>query len=179
MTINVACSAGEEVNIYNGILFTPIRTADCLNNLVTITLDLSSQEGFYNYFATVRDIAGNESDYSPRIVIIKRNTASNAPGVPDLVALYDLGSSATDNITSETRPEFTVSCILGSTVTLYNGTNTTPIGTGACMAGTAMITVSPALTAATYSITAKQVIGTGTASTASSALSVTIETAPL
>lgn len=123
------------------------------------------------------DAAGNESDYSPRIVVLKKQTVSDAPGMPDIDALYDLGSSSTDNITSETRPVFTVACTSGSTVNLYD--NVTIIGTASCMAGTAQIIPLQPLSSGVHSITAKQSLNSTTTSSASSALSITIDTASL
>ena len=47
-------------------------------------------------------------------------TPDAAPGIPDMTAVTDTGSSSTDTITSDTTPNFVVSCVTGSIVTLYN-----------------------------------------------------------
>jgi len=176
MTINVACATGEKIKIYNGVSFSPLKTGDCVNNIVTLTLDLASQANYYNFFATVSDISGNESDYSPKIVVIKQQTVSNAPGVPDLDSLSDLGVSSMDNLTSESTLKFTVSCISGATVNLYD--NVTLIGSGECVASTAQIIPIQPLSTGAHTLTAKQIVS-GTTSAASSPLVVTIDTASL
>ena len=123
------------------------------------------------------DPAGNASVASANLSITIDNTASAAPGAPDMTAGTDLGSSSTDNITSDTTPDFTVSCVSGDTVTLYD--NTASVGTGACSSSTVTITAS-ALSEGTHAaMNAKQTDPAGNASVAGSNLSITIDaTAP-
>ncbi len=178
MKIKVACTLDETIKIYNGISFSPLATAKCTANPMEITLDLLSQADYHNFFATVTDVAGNESDYSPRIVVLKPQTHDSAPGVPDMDALYDLGKSSTDNFTSVTQPLFVLSCTSGATVNLYDGTSTAPIGASPCVASTAQIMPAQSLSAGTHVLVAKQIMN-GTTSATSGPLSVTIDTTPL
>lgn len=178
MKIKVACTLEETVKIYNGVSFSPLATAKCTTNPMEITLDLLSQADYHNIFATVTDIAGNESDYSPRIVVLKPQTHDSVPSVPDLDALHDLGKSSTDNFTSVTQPLFTLMCTSGATVNLYDGTGTAPIGASPCVASTAQIMPAQPLSAGVHTLTAKQIIN-GTTSATSNPLSVTIDTTPL
>ncbi len=121
-------------------------------------------------------MADNESDRSPRIMVLKGQTESSAPSTPDLESIFDLGISSTDNLTSETQPRFTLTCVSGSTVNLYD--STTLIGTAPCMADTAQILPLQPFSSGVHSLTAKQSIN-GTTSATSGALSLTIDTAPL
>ena len=101
-------------------------------------------------------------------------TADAAPGTPDMTAGTDTGTSSTDSITSNTTPSFTMTCVTGSTVTLYD--NVTSLGTGTCVASTVTIT-SSALTSGTHAtIHATQTDPAGNVSVASGDLSVTIDT---
>lgn len=174
--MNVACTTGEKVRIYNSVSFVPLKTVDCVNSLVTYTADFLSQESYYNYFATITDAAGNESDYSPRIVVLKKQTATNNAGTLVMDALSDLGKSSTDNFTSETRPKFTVTCTAGSVVNLYE--DSTLLATASCMANSAQLIPIQPLSHGVHILTTKQILN-NSVSAASSPLTVTIDTTPL
>jgi len=106
-----------------------------------------------------------------------RQTTSTIPGTPNLDSISDLGTSSTDNITSEQRPIITVSCTLGAQVGLYN--QGTLITTSPCFLGdTASFMLSQPLPAGTYTFTAKQTIN-GVISADSGALTFTIDATPL
>jgi len=96
--------------------------------------------------------------------IIIDTTAPSAPTIPDMTAATDSGISNTDNITSNTTPDFVISCETGATVNLYDGV--TLIGTGTCVAGTVTIT-SSTLSNGAHSINAKQTDPAGNTSIAS------------
>jgi hypothetical protein len=130
--------------------------------------------GTHSMTATATDTAGNISATSTGLAMTIDTTAPSAPSVPDLDAASDLGSSATDNITSISTPTFTGTAEAGSTVTLFDGT--TAIGTAIAKAGRWSITTLT-LTDGTHSITAKATDVAGNVSTASSAVSVAIEPA--
>ena len=91
-------------------------------------------------------------------------TADAQPGAPDMTAATDTGTSSTDNITNVTTPNFTISCVSGSTVNLYDGV--TLLGSGTCVAGTVMVS-SSALAEGTHNITAQQVDSAGNTSVSS------------
>ncbi|WP_306606647.1 ELWxxDGT repeat protein, partial [Azonexus sp.] len=104
------------------------------------------------------------------------NVAPGAPASPDLDAASDLGSSSTDNITSDTTPTFTGTAAANATVTLYDTNGTTELGTAtADQSGNWSIT-SSTLSAGAHAIQAKQTVG-GVVSAISTGLSVTIDTA--
>ena len=129
-------------------------------------------DGSYTLHAVARDVAGNFATSSVTITV--DNTAPAAPGTPDLLASADTGNSNSDNITASTTPQFTSSCVTGSTVRFFHG-GSNLIGTATCSATSSATIVSSTLTSGTYSITARQSDAVGNTSSSSSALSVTID----
>jgi hypothetical protein len=117
---------------------------------------------------------GSPPNYSEALTITVDTTAPTAPDQPDLLASSDLGSSSTDNITSDTTPTIQVACENGATVELYE--SLTLLGTGTCSGTTIDITTS-ALALGAHTIKAKQTDVAGNASSldAATALTVTIE----
>ncbi len=101
-------------------------------------------------------------------------TPPAAPSTPDLAVASDSGSSAIDNITSDTTPTFTGSAEAGSTVRLFAGA--TEVGSVTAAGGTWSITAS-ALASASYSFTATATDGSNNVSVASAGLNVTIDDA--
>jgi Concanavalin A-like lectin/glucanases superfamily/Bacterial Ig-like domain len=95
-----------------------------------------------------------------------------APGTPDMEDASDLGSSNTDDLTSNSTPSFTVSCLGTDVVKLFEGT--TLLGTGTCSNSTVTIT-STLLSQGNHAITATQNNGFGE-SVSSVALNITIDT---
>ncbi|MDP1689730.1 MAG: Ig-like domain-containing protein, partial [bacterium] len=98
----------------------------------------------------------------------------SAPSTPDLAAASD-SNIDTDNITNVTTPIFTGTAESGSTVTAYDTNGTTVIGTGIATGGNYSMVVST-LSSGVHSITVKTTDAAGNTSSASSALSVTIDT---
>src|SRR5207249_2403848 len=96
-----------------------------------------------------------------------------APSTPALASGSDTGSSASDNLTNINTPTFTGTAEVGTTVTLLS--DGTAVGSGTAANGTYSITVS-ALSDGTHAITATATDAAGNVSSASSSLSVTIDT---
>uniref|UniRef100_A6VVW9 Autotransporter-associated beta strand repeat protein n=1 Tax=Marinomonas sp. (strain MWYL1) TaxID=400668 RepID=A6VVW9_MARMS len=111
-------------------------------------------------------------------------SVSSVPSTPDLDAVSDTGTSSTDNVTNNTTPTFTITGVAnGATVTLFNDANNNGVvdtgetlATGTASGTSIQLTTSSALTSGTYNIKAIQTVG-GTNSDATSAQSVTIDTA--
>ena len=106
------------------------------------------------------------------------NTAPAQPGTPDLVAGSDSGTSNTDNITNVLSPQFTVtSTEAGATVRIFSSVdagsrgNTVASGTTTTV-NTSLITQG---NGQTHNITAVQTDAAGNPSTASSALTITLD----
>src|SRR6185503_1233201 len=109
---------------------------------------------------------------SPLSVTID-TSAPVAPSTPDMTAATDTGSSNADDITSDTTPTFAGTAEAGSTVTICGGVTQLGTATAAAYASPG-ITVS-ALSSGTHSITAKATDTAGNVSSASGALSITID----
>ncbi|MFM2604626.1 tandem-95 repeat protein [Vibrio diabolicus] len=107
------------------------------------------------------------------------DTTPNTPSTPDLDASSDTGSLNTDNITSDTTPTFSGISESGSIVTLYSdqvGGGATVIGTGTATGGNWKITTNELASGITHAISAKASDSDDNVSSASNALSVTIDT---
>jgi hypothetical protein len=125
--------------------------------------------------ATATNGAAEEGVHSAALTVTTDNTAPAAPGTPDLAAASDTGTSSTDNITADTTPTFTGTSEANATVQLFAGA--TLVGT-AIATGTSWSITSSALGSGVHSMTAVQIDAAGNGpSVASSALSVTIDTA--
>ena len=153
-------------------------TADGSGN-ASVTVSALSP-GVNSITVTQTDASGNTSSASTALSVTI-DTSANAPNQPDLQAASDTGSSSTDNITNDTTPTFDISgAEAGATVTIAvtGATTNTNIGTAtADGSGNASVTVS-ALSPGVNSITVTQTDAAGNTSSASTALSVTIDTSP-
>lgn len=109
--------------------------------------------------------------------IVIDTAAPGAPSAPDMTLGTDSATN-TDNITSDTTPDFTGTAEAGSTVTLYDTDGTTSLGSATATGGNWSITAST-LSAGAHTLTAKATDTAGNVSPASGSLSVTIDaTAP-
>ena len=117
-TVRVACTAGYTSRIYSRTIAAPtpvlIKTTTCTNSTTMDITDVNpgQENGFYSLSATITDTAGNASSQSNLINIYKdlAENAAIAPGAPDMDALYDFGTSSSDNLTRETQPRFIMTC---------------------------------------------------------------------
>ncbi|MGV0990533.1 beta strand repeat-containing protein, partial [Limnohabitans sp.] len=115
------------------------------------------------------------SGYTSGATYTLDHTAPAAPSTPDMTSATDTGTSSTDNITSNTTPVFTGTAESGSTVTLYDTDGTTVLGTATATGGTWSIT-SSALSAGNHTLSVKATDAAGNISSASSGLSVNVDT---
>jgi hypothetical protein len=142
----------------------------------SITAANNIADGDHTITATATDTVGNVSNPSGSISITIDSVA-NAPSTPDLDAASDSGSSNTDNNTNVTTPKFNGTAEKNATVELFRGGTTSLGTTTADASGNWSLTLATALADSPYSITAKQTDEAGNVSVASSALSITIDTA--
>ncbi len=101
------------------------------------------------------------------------------PGIPDLAAASDSGASNTDNITSDSTPQFVGSCVDGTAITLISSLDgvLNPAGVP-CAGGFYDITLTTPLSEGTHTIAAVAQNATGEVSPASLSLSVVVDTTP-
>ena len=128
--------------------------------------------GTHSITAKTTDAAGNASVASIGLSVTIDTTSPSAPATPDLTAATDSGSSNTDNITNVTGPTFTGTAEAGSPVAILS--NGVAVGSGLATGGNYTITTS-ALTSGVHSVTAKATDLAGNVSSATPALSVTID----
>ena len=157
----------------------------------TITLGSALAQGIHSLTVVTVDPANNTSTASGALAITI-DTTSAAPTSLDLDTTSDTAGptgTTVDNLTYDTTPTITGTAEAGSYVTLYDTGGTTVLGTavtsGTITQGAAGTTGTWTITSSTladgiHSLTVKALDGAGTLSSASTALSVTIDaTAPV
>ena len=100
------------------------------------------------------------------------------PAAPDLVTSSDSGSSSTDNITSDTTPDFTVANPNGDTIRLCivsSGSASTPTSHGTSAANPASFTAST-LATGSWDVTARNGSSDCATGEVSSSLTITVDT---
>ncbi|HEX9696618.1 MAG TPA: Ig-like domain-containing protein, partial [Actinomycetota bacterium] len=132
-------------------------------------------DGAHSLTAVALDAAGNASAASGALVVTVDTVAPVVPGVPDLLAASDSGSSAVDDLTSDATPSLaSAGSEVGATVALVEGA--TPLGS-ATADGTGNVTItSSSLSDGVHALTATATDVAGNGSAASSALDVTVDT---
>ncbi|MFD1631491.1 MBG domain-containing protein [Pseudopedobacter beijingensis] len=171
-TLSANLQTGETVHISldNGANY---QLATATVGLNTFSLSGVTLSGSSTINVHVADQAGNKGTvYSQAYTLDTQAPA--APSTPGLTAASDSGVSNSDHITNVTQPTFTGTAEAGATITLYSGA--TVLGTTTATGGNWSITLASALTDGAYSITAKATDIAGNVSSASSALSITIDT---
>ncbi|MGZ5559831.1 MAG: Ig-like domain-containing protein, partial [Methylobacter sp.] len=169
--------AGGYVEVYDGSDPTPIATfavdgsgkwSDSLSGL---------SEGSHVITIKQYDVAGNlDTTVSDGLTIVVDHTSPTTPGAPDLASGSDLGSSNSDDITSTATPAFSGVAESNATINLYDTDGTTKLGsTTADGSGNWSITAST-LSEGSHTVTVKATDLAGNVSTASSGLTVTIDT---
>lgn len=162
---------GEQITLYHEA--TDKGSAICTGGTYSITASALGADAIYDLHTTRMALGGNESAAGPTLSVAL-DTTEAAPGTPNLHVDSDTGFSTTDDITNDTTPTFTVSCLGADTVTLKSDGST--VATGSCSGESVTLTPGSALSAGTRSITATQTDPPGNVSAASDALSVTIDT---
>ncbi|MEE2730745.1 MAG: Ig-like domain-containing protein [Pseudomonadota bacterium] len=150
-----------------------VATADGSGNWSVTASVLSS--GSHNLTVYATDSAGNSSATSAALAITIDASAPSAPATPDLSAASDTGSSSTDNITADTTPTITGTAEANSTLTLTSSVDGV-VGTTSADGGGNWSITATVLTEGAHSLTATATDSSGNTSSASSALSVTIDT---
>ena len=158
------------ITLFNGAIVAGAAQADAAGHW-TITSSALPQN-VHAMTAKATDVAGNTGPASAVLSVTIDTTAPLAPSAPDLAAASDSGTSHTDNITDVTTPLFTGTAAANSLVTLFDGT--TAVGSGNASAAGAWSITSSVLAPGTHSVTATAADTAGNLSTASKALSVTI-----
>jgi hypothetical protein len=167
--------AGATVRLYAGPTQVGSAVADAGGNWSVTASGVAAGSGIV-FTADQVDVAGNVSAvHSAGLTVTIDRTAPVAPSVPDLIVGSDSGASNTDNITNVAAPTFSGTAEAGATVILYDGA--TQVGTAQANAGGAWSITSATLGQGAHSLSATATDAAGNVSAASTALSVTIDTA--
>ncbi len=171
-TITGVAEAGATVKLYEGTTVRGTTVADATTGEWSITSSALTSQGVHSLTAKQTDIAGNTSPASA-ILAVTLDSVALAPTALDLATLSDLGTSSTDNLTSDTTPTITGKAEAGAVVELFDGS--TSLGTTTADNLGAWSFTSLDLDDGAHVLTAKQTDKAGNLSPASTALTVTID----
>lgn len=141
----------------------------------TFTFTQAISDGTHTVTAVSEDLAGNGSPASAGLSL-QIDTTAAAPGLPDLHAASDTGLSSDDNITTVAKPTIQGSGVEGGARVHILDDGVTVGSVTATEAGTWSYTFASNLSEGTNAITVVQADLAGNASSASSALAITVDT---
>jgi len=157
-----------------------VSASSGVNFTVTATCSTDGTVEPYLDAATVADTAGNTgpgSVASASTTITRDSTAPSAPGIPDLVAVDDTGSSDSDDYTKKTSIglSVTVSEVGGSAQIIADNGSTQRDCSGTPATSTFTCSVT-GLSHGSWTLTSRHIDEAGNVSTSSSGLTVFIDT---
>jgi autotransporter-associated beta strand protein len=156
---SVSTASGASVNV----------TINTISGTGTLKLNL-------NGATNIADDAGNSvAAYSAGATHSVDLDAPAAPSTPDLTAGSDTGASSTDNVTGDTTPTFTGTAEVNATVAVISSVDGS-LGTTTADGSGNWTYTSGVLSAGAHDITATATDAAGNLSSASSALTITIDT---
>jgi hypothetical protein len=147
------CSGGDTITIVSSVHGDLQPNGNCANGIYDITLNSVLNSSQHVVTAKALSAVGNLS-YSLGLDMTIDTSAPAAPSTPDLAAGSDTGASNTDNITSDTTPQFTGTCTTGNLITIKSTINGNLEPRTSCASGTYAITVTNALNEDSHDITA-------------------------
>jgi hypothetical protein len=146
-------------------------------------------DGIYTYSTTISG-DGNTASSASSLALTIDNRVPGTPGAPDMESAGDTGTSGSDNVTSNTRPEFRVAVdgvlisgsplIAGDRIVLFGGSeelHVITLASGDISSGYAIVRPSVALASGTYVFTAGARSVAGTSGAASTSITAVIDTA--
>jgi hypothetical protein len=171
-TFTGACTDGDTVHLYSNHSLDSVGSYTCSAENSYFVTSSSLANGGHDMSIIFSDPAGNTSTASTALTITIDTTAPTTSGAPDLTS--DSGVSSSDNITSGSNQTFSGSCTNGNTVQLYDD-GVSSGSSDACSGGAFSLT-SGTLATGVNAITFKETDTAGNVSSASTPLSVTIDT---
>ena len=106
----------------------------------TISPTSALTSGSYQFYVTIENAAGDTSGNSPPVNVTIQ-TSPQAPTVPTLATVSDLGISTTDNITSDNTPTLTGTASPNTVINIYDDTNTFVVSSTSDSSGNYSITI--------------------------------------
>ncbi len=174
-TFNGTAEANATVTVISSVDGTLGTTTANGSGNWTYTSGTLSQ-GSHSITATARDAANNTSSASSALSIVIDTAAPSSPSTPDLAASSDIGSSNSDNITNDNTPTFNGTAEANATVTVISSVDGT-LGTTTTNGSGNWTYTSGSLSQGSHNITATATDAANNTSSASSALSIVIDTA--
>ena len=171
VTLTGTAEAGSTVAILDGV--TQLGTVTVTGGNWSFTT-AALADGAHSFTAKATDVAGNTGVASTALGVTIDTAAPAAPVISTTIT-NDTGTSASDHITSDNTVLLTGSAEANSTVTISDGV--TVLGTAAADGTGAWSYTTAALLDGAHSLTAKATDVAGNTGVASTALSVTIDTA--
>lgn len=169
------CSTGDTITLVSSVLGSLVPTGLCTNGVYDITLTSVLNAATHSISAKALSTAGATTD-SLGLDVIVDTSAPAAPGTPDLASGSDTGISNTDNVTSDTTPQFMGACSDGTLITLSSTINGTLDPRTSCVSGSFAITVTNILSDGNHDLTAIATDTAGNSSAPSGVLEFTVDT---
>jgi peptidase M10/serralysin-like protein/Big-like domain-containing protein/matrixin len=169
LTLTGTAAAGSTVGVYDGATLLGTATANGSGAWTFTTGALA--DATHSFTATAADAAGNTSAASTALSV---TVDTVAPGAPTISAYSTDSGTIGDGITNDNTLTLTGTAAAASTVSIYDGA--TLLGTAIASGSGAWTFTTGALADATHSFTATASDVAGNVSTASMALSVTVDT---
>ncbi len=173
-TLTGTGEANATVKLYDtdGVTLLGTATADGSGNWSITSSKLG--DGAHTLTAKQTDAAGNVSSASSSLSLSIDTSIPTAPGTPVLATASD-GGTLGDGLTNVTTPVITGTGTAGNTIKLYDTNGTTLLGSAVVDGGGNWSITSSSLGDGAHSLTVKQQNPAGTLSSASSALSLVID----
>uniref|UniRef100_A5WEB0 Uncharacterized protein n=1 Tax=Psychrobacter sp. (strain PRwf-1) TaxID=349106 RepID=A5WEB0_PSYWF len=169
---------GTPVLIVDGVEV-PATVKDNGDGTSTLTPTKPLTEGEHTVAVATKDPAGNVSDPSAALPVTIDTKPPVAPTTaPDMTAATDTGTSDTDNLTSDTTPDFTVATPTDGTPVLIVDGVEVPATVKDNGDGTSTLTPTKPLTEGEHTVAVATKDPAGNVSDPSAALPVTIDTKP-
>lgn len=178
LTVTGTAGPGNTVAIYdtNGITVLNTGTADANGDYSIVLPTLS--EGGHTLTATQTDASNLISPSSTNSLVTIDLTSPTAPNPLQLAPGNDTGLSTTDGVTRNTTPSLTGTAEPGATVTLYDTSGATILGTAVADTIGIYAITTPTLAEGAHSLTTRATDVAGNIGPLSSTTHITIDTTP-
>ena len=170
LTLTGTAEANATVKVYDGVTLLGSATADGSGNWSYTTAALTN--GAHSLTATATDVAGNTSAASTALSV---TIDTSAPATPAIASFSTDSGTVGDGITNDNTLTLTGSAEANATVKVYDGA--TLLGSATADGSGNWTYTTAALANGAHSLTATATDVAGNTSAASTALSVTIDTA--
>ncbi|WP_247871931.1 Ig-like domain-containing protein, partial [Azospirillum sp. TSO35-2] len=169
-TVTGTAEANSVVTLYDGI--SAVGSATTNGSGVWSITSATLGSGGHTLTATAVDVAGNSSTASSGLTVTIDSTIAAPTGLA-LASGSDSGASSSDRITNVAAPTVTGTAEANSVVTLYDGTGV--VGSATANGSGVWSITSATLGSGGHTLTARAVDVAGNSSTASTGLTVTID----